>query len=177
MLFMGEEWGAAQPFPFFCDFGGELAEAVRKGRRQEFARFPEFQDEAIRKRIPDPQAEGTFTSAKLGWDDLTREPHAGSLDWYRRVLAVRREAIVPLIPRIPGNAGRYERVGECAVVVRWGLDKGELTLAANLSAAPVEGFPVASGRDFWREGSAGEGGVFGPWSVRWTLGSAAAGTA
>ena len=44
MLFMGEEWGATSPFPFFCDFTGELAEAVRKGRREEFSRFPEFSD-------------------------------------------------------------------------------------------------------------------------------------
>jgi len=44
MIFMGEEWDAQQPFPFFCDFDGDLAEAVREGRREEFARFPEFAD-------------------------------------------------------------------------------------------------------------------------------------
>ncbi|MGA7998746.1 MAG: malto-oligosyltrehalose trehalohydrolase, partial [Bradyrhizobium sp.] len=37
MLFMGEEWGSTRPFPFFCDFQGDLAEAVRKGRQKEFA--------------------------------------------------------------------------------------------------------------------------------------------
>jgi 1,4-alpha-glucan branching enzyme len=37
MIFMGEEWGAAQPFPFFCDFDSELADAVPDGRRAEFA--------------------------------------------------------------------------------------------------------------------------------------------
>ena len=30
LLFMGDEWGAREPFPFFCDFKGELADAVRK---------------------------------------------------------------------------------------------------------------------------------------------------
>ena len=74
MLFMGEEWGAAQPFPFFCDFGPELADAVRKGRREEFARFPEFQDPAMRERIPDPMAEETFASAKLDWDEHRAGP-------------------------------------------------------------------------------------------------------
>ncbi len=44
MLFMGEEWAARQPFLFFCDFGAELADAVRDGRRAEFARFPEFEE-------------------------------------------------------------------------------------------------------------------------------------
>ncbi len=87
MLFMGEEWAASQPFPFFCDFSGELANAVRKGRRKEFAKFPEFKDEKARERIPDPQAETTFASAKLNWDGATTEPHAGWLDWYRRLLA------------------------------------------------------------------------------------------
>ena len=74
MLFMGEEWAAAQPFPFFCDFGPDLADAVRKGRRDEFARFPEFQDPAMRERIPDPMADATFASAKLDWE----RPRAGS---------------------------------------------------------------------------------------------------
>jgi maltooligosyltrehalose trehalohydrolase len=36
LLFMGEEWGSERPFPFFCDFHGALAQAVRKGRREEF---------------------------------------------------------------------------------------------------------------------------------------------
>ena len=89
MLFMGEEWGAAQPFPFFCDFGPELADPVRQGRREEFARFPEFQDPAMRERIPDPMSEQTFASAKLDWEDLEREPHSGWLGWYRRLLSGR----------------------------------------------------------------------------------------
>ena len=37
LMFMGDEWGARRPFPFFCDFQGELADAVRNGRRKEFA--------------------------------------------------------------------------------------------------------------------------------------------
>jgi maltooligosyltrehalose trehalohydrolase len=59
MIFMGEEWGAKQPFPFFCDFEGELADAVREGRRAEFAGFPEFHDPEQHDRIPDPLAEST----------------------------------------------------------------------------------------------------------------------
>src|SRR5690606_21366717 len=51
LLFMGEEWAAPEPFPFFCDFGPELAQAVRDGRREEFAQFQEFQDPDARERI------------------------------------------------------------------------------------------------------------------------------
>ena len=59
LLFMGEEWGCEQPFPFFADFGAALAARVREGRRREFERFPEFRDEAVRERIPDPGARET----------------------------------------------------------------------------------------------------------------------
>jgi malto-oligosyltrehalose trehalohydrolase/4-alpha-glucanotransferase len=175
MLFMGEEWGAAQPFPFFCDFGPDLADAVRRGRRGEFARFPEFKDPAMRERIPDPTAEDTFLSAKLAWNDLAREPHQAWLDWYRRVLAVRHCDIVPRLADIR-TGGRYQVIGDGAVVVRWTLAApgGELVLAANLSAAPVRGFPPASGAILWREGEAGEDGIFGSFAVRWSIEGAAA---
>jgi malto-oligosyltrehalose trehalohydrolase len=170
MLFMGEEWNAAEAFPFFCDFQGDLADAVRQGRRREFARFPEFQDPQKQKLIPDPLAEATFLSAKLRWHALEDAAHAASLEWYRRILAVRRAVIVPSLGEMGGNAGSYEAIGQGAVAVRWNLGaKGELRLAANLSAAAVTGFPEACGQVIWREGDAGPGGRFGAWSVRWTL--------
>jgi malto-oligosyltrehalose trehalohydrolase/4-alpha-glucanotransferase len=169
MLFMGEEWAAAQPFPFFADFGPELAEAVRKGRREEFARFPEFQDPATRERIPDPTVEATFAAAKLRWEDVTQPEHADWLDWYRRVIAARHAEIVPRLAGLCAD-GRYEVLGEGAVVVRWPLGGGStLTLAANLSDIRVEGFAPTSGRVIWREGEPGEGGEFGPWAVRWSI--------
>jgi malto-oligosyltrehalose trehalohydrolase len=170
MLFIGEEWGATQPFPFFCDFGGDLADAIRKGRREEFARFPEFHDPAMRERIPDPLSEETFASAKLAWQDVAREPHAGRLDWYRRILAVRHQHIIPHLSHIR-SGGRFEVLGDGAVVVRWALAESDqhLVLAANLSAGVRERFPPASGRILWREGDCGDGGAFGPFAVRWSI--------
>ena len=169
MLFMGEEWAASQAFPFFCDFVGELADAVRKGRRKEFAKFPEFKDEKVRARIPDPQAEATFASAKLNWDETATEPHACWLEWYRRLLGVRHAEIVPRLAGVGGNAARFELIGEVAVLVRWRLNGGEeLVLAANLTATPRDGFPAAPGRILWQEGAA-KGGSFGPWAVRWSI--------
>ncbi len=66
MIFMGEEWGATQPFPFFCDFEGDLADAVREGTRvRSSPAFPEFQDPEQRDRIPTrwPKAPSTPPSS------------------------------------------------------------------------------------------------------------------
>jgi malto-oligosyltrehalose trehalohydrolase len=173
MLFMGEEWGAAQPFLFFCDFDGELAEAVRKGRRAEFAKFPEFQDEAMRERIPDPQAEATFASSKLGWGDIEKPHHAAWLDFYTRVLSVRREALIPALLIEGARGGRYSVLGDGAVMVTWELKRGQvLTLDANLSGRTASGFAPAAGRVLWQEGQLVDGaayGVAGPWFVRWSI--------
>jgi maltooligosyltrehalose trehalohydrolase len=67
LLFMGEEWDERRPFPFFTDFHGDLARAVRKGRRAEFAYWPDFRDADARAAIPDPNAPETFAAAKLDW--------------------------------------------------------------------------------------------------------------
>jgi malto-oligosyltrehalose trehalohydrolase len=169
MLFMGEEWGSVQPFPFFCDFGPDLASAVRKGRQDEFARFPESRDPETRERIPDPTAEDSFACAKLRWEDIVQEPHAGWLDWYRQVLATRRVEIVPRLAATR-EGGRYEVVGEGAVIVRWQLGgRSVVVLAANLKAVPALGFPHPEGRVIWQEGEIGEDGVFGPWTIRWSV--------
>jgi malto-oligosyltrehalose trehalohydrolase len=171
MLFMGEEWGASSPFPFFCDFGPDLAEAVRKGRREEFARFPEFQDPAQRERIPDPQADETFASSKLVWSEIDEPEHQACLEWYRRILSRRRESIVPLIDRIR-HGGTFKLLADGAVVVRWPVQgHGELVLAANLSGVAVHGFPPPAGVLIWNETARGDSNrtTLPPWTVRWWL--------
>ena len=168
MLFMGEEWGTAQPFPFFSSFGGDLAEAVRQGRRQEFAKFPEFQDEASRARIPDPEAACTFLSAKLNWEDLSVPEHRAWHDHYQRLLTVRRESVQPLLPKIKGNAAHYRVVGPGAVVVQWTFPGGALELAANLSGNEISGFSASSGTAIWQEGRV-NGARMAPWSVVWGI--------
>ena len=76
MLFQGEEWGATAPFQFFTDFeNDELATAVRKGRREEFAAFGWAPEE-----IPDPQDPATFERSKPNWNELTESPHAELLE-------------------------------------------------------------------------------------------------
>jgi malto-oligosyltrehalose trehalohydrolase len=192
MLFMGEEWRAAEPFPFFCDFADDLAEAVRNGRRAEFAKFPEFQDPEQRERIPDPTARETFLSAKLGWEEATRGVHADWLSLYRRLLFVRRTEIIPRLPGMQGNSGQYQVHGPGAVMVHWTLGDGSrLSLAANLSAETLDGvvreaMPIdepnrwpgshaendgttrAKSREIFSVGSIGADRL-GAWSVCWSL--------
>jgi maltooligosyltrehalose trehalohydrolase len=161
MLFMGEEWGAAQPFLFFCDFGGRLADAVRKGRREEFSRFPEFADSECVAEIPDPSAEATFLASKLDWSRID----AGHLAFYRELLETRREYVRPLLPSIQ-HAGEARVLGEQAVRVSWRAGDLRLVLDANLSTGPVASPPLGA-RVFWRCGDSDVG--LGPWSVRWGI--------
>jgi maltooligosyltrehalose trehalohydrolase len=88
LLFMGQEWAASSPFAFFTDFEPRLGEDVVAGRRREFAAFPEFAGAAA-QRIPSPQAESTFESSKLRWDERASGQHARSLALHRRLLDMR----------------------------------------------------------------------------------------
>jgi malto-oligosyltrehalose trehalohydrolase len=137
LLFMGEEWASARPFQFFCDFAPPLDEAVRQGRRREFAQFPEFSDPAARERIPDPTDETTFTASRLDWSEPHEAAHARWLDRYRDLLALRARVIVPrLSGMMPG--GSYELLGPEALRVEWRLGDGSsLWLLANFAEAPV----------------------------------------
>jgi maltooligosyltrehalose trehalohydrolase len=85
MIFMGEEWGASTPWQFFTSFTDpQLAEAVRRGRCEEFA------EHGWSAEVPDPQDAATFARSKLDWSEADREPHAGLLAWYRKLIALRR---------------------------------------------------------------------------------------
>jgi maltooligosyltrehalose trehalohydrolase len=136
MLFQGEEWGASAPFPYFTDHTDPvLADAVREGRRREFAAFG--WDPAD---IPDPQDPATAASAVLDWDERTRSPHRELLDWHRSLIALRRSA-----PAL--TDGRLDRVragaddGEGWLV----MERGPVTVVANLADVERE-VAVAAGR-------------------------------
>jgi malto-oligosyltrehalose trehalohydrolase len=106
LLFMGEEWGETRPFAFFTDFHGELADAVREGRRREFRHFAAFERPETRARIPDPNAPATFEASKLDWS-ATATPEGGDwLAWTGSLLATRRQEIVPRLAATGGHAGR-----------------------------------------------------------------------
>jgi maltooligosyltrehalose trehalohydrolase len=163
LLFMGEEWGSKRPFPFFCDFKGALADAVRKGRREEFkSAYATFGDE-----IPDPLDEGTFRSAVLDWN--ARETPAGSarLKLIQALLTIRRREISPRLADAAFGSARFE--GD-VLIADWMLgDTTMLRLAANFSGKSA-GCPqnLHSGRIIWGD-AASE--TMPPWSVIWTIGA------
>jgi maltooligosyltrehalose trehalohydrolase len=179
LLFMGDEWEAPQPFPYFCDFEPELASKVREGRKKEFARFAKFRDQEGLAGLPDPTDIATFRSACLDWSTLQDPRHADALDHHRRLLAVRLRDIVPLIPKIRnGTCIKLEASG--AFAVDWRLeDGGILHLLANLTdrAVPVVG--RAAGRMIFSTHpnirAAMTRNELAPWSVTWLLERAVAG--
>jgi maltooligosyltrehalose trehalohydrolase len=83
---MGEEWRASTPFQFFTSFDERwLADAVRTGRRAEFAAHGWKSSE-----VPDPQDPTTRASSALDWADLGRPGHGQMLDFYRELINTRR---------------------------------------------------------------------------------------
>jgi maltooligosyltrehalose trehalohydrolase len=128
LIFMGEESASPTPFQFFTDHHGTLADAVREGRRREFASFAAFSDPARRAEIPDPNDIATFERSRPRPDEQRGEARQAL---YRRLLELRRRHITP---RLPGaRAGGAEVVGPAAVMARWRLGDGAvLTLACNL---------------------------------------------
>ena len=141
LVFMGEETASRSPFLYFTDHHGELADAVREGRRNEFARFADFADPERRARIPDPNAQQTF-EASLPQPDPAHAAEREAL--YRRLIALRQDM---LVPRLDGARGLGAQVlGRKAVVARWRLGDGAtLTIASNLDSDPVP-LPPQSGR-------------------------------
>ncbi|RKR04311.1 maltooligosyl trehalose hydrolase [Kushneria sinocarnis] len=150
MLFMGEQWGETRPFLFFTDHRPELAEAVREGRRGEFAAFPAFADPEVRATIPDPNAEASFTTSQPRWqDDDPRQQHW--LDLHQRLLALRHAEIVPRLEGV--ETLDAEVLGDRAVHARWKLGDGSLlSLAVNLGDTSVMQ-PVIRGHQLFEWGT------------------------
>lgn len=174
LLFMGEEWGATQPFLFFCDFEPGLAQAVTEGRRGEFARFERFADPLVRAAIPDPNAEETFARTKLNWSCLNHPPHDGWLQLYQHLLALRHQVIVPRLPGMEGGQARFHPLGERGLSVGWQLGDGSvLSLMTNLSPEALSGVVQPKGEIFYvtddRLAGALEQQVLPSWSAVWFL--------
>jgi maltooligosyltrehalose trehalohydrolase len=127
LLFQGEEWGASTPFLFFTDHDDpELGDAVRNGRRKEFAAFgwdPEI--------LPDPQSEDTFLRSKLDWNDLQRPGHRELLEWHRSLIRRRRQTPALRDGRMEGISVRFDEAARWLVMVR-----GPVAVVCNFAETP-----------------------------------------
>jgi maltooligosyltrehalose trehalohydrolase len=136
MLFMGEEWGASTPWQFFTDFDEPaLARAVRVGRREEFAEHGWQSDE-----VPDPQARTTREASVLDWSEAHEGDHGRLLEWYRALIALRRNVAdlrsddLSLVRAAYDEGARWFR-----------LDRGDHRVVVNLAVAE-QSVPVGDGR-------------------------------
>jgi maltooligosyltrehalose trehalohydrolase len=126
LLFAGEEWGASSPFPFFADHGPDLADAVRRGRLDEFAAFGWDPDD-----VPDPESATTRDLAVLRWEELGTPAADELLSWYRELLALRRAT--PALRDGDRDGGAvWLADDEASIVVR----RGDITLAVHLGDTP-----------------------------------------
>ena len=169
MLFMGEEWGAAEPFAYFCDFKPDLASKVRAGRAQEFAGFARLKG-SEGKTVPDAAAPATFEAARLFWGQLEDPSSARWFGYYQHLLALRRAEIVPRIPLI--RASDFVGGGlESTSRVSWSLADGStLVLLFNLSGRRLAVPGRNDGRVLYATGPVdGLPEALEPWSVLWLL--------
>ncbi|WP_367382429.1 malto-oligosyltrehalose trehalohydrolase [Stenotrophomonas cyclobalanopsidis] len=134
LLFMGEPWQATSPFLFFTDYQAPLDEAVREGRRREFAGFSAFADVASRARIPDPNDPATLQASYV------LPPGAGiatqqSLAWLRDLLDLRRRCLQPGLEQARSLGATV--LGTGAVQAGWQLPAGQWWIAINAGPAEV----------------------------------------
>ncbi|MEW5762745.1 MAG: malto-oligosyltrehalose trehalohydrolase [Bacillota bacterium] len=141
LIFMGEEYGETAPFLYFTDHPDPaLGEAVRAGRRREFAAF------AWQGEVPDPQDETTFLRSRLR-RELARAGHHRVLrEFYRHLIALRRELPALAVPDKEGlEAVPYE--GKRVLYVRRGRGAAEIfAVFAFGDAAVALDLPVPPGR-------------------------------
>ena len=127
MLFQGEEFAASAPFLYFTDHHDpEMGRAVSEGRRIEFAAFGWNYGE-----IPDPQDAATFAQSKLDWSEMEREPHRGILDWYGRLIALRKSLPDLSDGRLDKVETKFDEGGQWLL-----LRRSEIALACNFSREP-----------------------------------------
>ena len=137
LLFMGEEWAASTPFPFFSHLGPELGPLVTEGRAREFERM------GWDAEIPDPQSPATRESATLRWDEVTEPDHARMLAWYQELLRLRHDR-----PELASGSlaeVSVEVLDEDTVLMRRGATVVAATRARDrLVEIPVEGEVLAA---------------------------------
>jgi maltooligosyltrehalose trehalohydrolase len=152
LLFQGEEYAASTPFLYFADHEDpEMARLVSEGRKREFAAFG-----FAERQVPDPEQRGTFERSKLNWDEVREGEHGAMLDWFRRLIHLRRSS-----PSLNDGDKGHTRV-RFDEERRWlAMDRGGVQVLANLGEQEAS-FDVPGGYRVAlvsREGMGSDGGA------------------
>jgi maltooligosyltrehalose trehalohydrolase len=131
LLFMGEEYGETAPFLYFVSHNDrDLIEAVRRGRREEFAAF------GWPDAPPDPQSESTFFRSKIDWQ-LRSAPRHSTLCRFHRELIRLRQSLPALSARNTEKPRAIAREEEKTLTIFRSCGSSEAFLAFHFGAAPA----------------------------------------
>jgi maltooligosyltrehalose trehalohydrolase len=145
MMFMGQEFAAPQPFPFFCDLEPLFAADTYRGRRREVAYINGIETALNETQVPDPTKPTTHACALLDWAVLQQPAHAAWLEFHRALLALRTCELVPLLAAMPAGKGRYTLLGGQGLDVVWTLDGGvRWRIQLNMGNEPIACKPVSA---------------------------------
>jgi maltooligosyltrehalose trehalohydrolase len=144
LLFMGEEWREPHPFLYFVSHGdAALAGAVKKGRRDEFKAFHEHGE------APDPNLPDTFLQSKLQWDIIHSGEHADMLEYYRKLIALRKKLPALATGNRRNIIALADESRKLVELERWN-EGGRVYAVLNFSDAPAQlTLPVS--KHSWRK--------------------------
>ena len=132
MLFQGQERASTEPFMYFADHEGDLAEAVRKGRLEFLSQFPSLRDQNIQRRMPAPSDERGFRSCQLQWADSRNA--AESLKLHADLLRLRRDDPVLSALGTSATAIATSAPTPAVVVLRYERERDERLVLVNLGS-------------------------------------------
>jgi maltooligosyltrehalose trehalohydrolase len=175
LIFMGQEFMADSPFPFFSDLSPELAPMVSGGRLKFFIDLPMFKERYNLDDMPDPSDERTFQTAILDFKQLSEPEHALWHKLHKELIEIRKKEIVPRLKGVKVDGVGFEMQGDSAFKAWWTLNDGSfLTLIANLGRE-VSGVPEFPGYAPLHLSVCGlieemSAGGMPPWTAAWFLG-------
>lgn len=137
LLFMGDCHKATTRFHFFSNYEGGIADAIRENRAPEAENFGGYPKGYTAADIADPNAEATFIRSKLDWSQADTKEAMEWASWLQRLIAIRREKIVPHLSCASGYIASVLKAPNECVFVDWALGEIVLQLRLNLSAHDI----------------------------------------